>query len=368
VSETSSIGDLSLEYYGAVETLMQKAKIICPIMTPDDIWPENQRVLAMFDRAASNCIEGIRCRYDIKSDIRRCFFLTSTLNAVAMRPEAAHGGQVPYVVGILAGVATSLSNAMHVVSKNPELREFLGLITPQGGIGDVERAPDFGELIRIGYRWIVYHELGHIKNGHLHLDTGTAFGSSAFELMTLDGDEQRNLTCHTLEMDADSVACGQIFGELFSRPYDDSKLSAMLRDDVHRIRAFAVAIFTTLRTFAELKWSEDRMFRYTHPPAGVRMVLIISWGLAYFEKHVGKIRPADWTKECIDACRLVDAAFGRKVNDDPELQRRYISMMDGSPGHPGYVKRLLQRWALIRPKLEPFLLGGELAPPQGDPA
>jgi hypothetical protein len=359
-----TIGNLPTEYYGSVEDILKlRLRTFDPILRPEDIDDDNRKFLTWLDRAAENCIDNVRAQFDITQDIRRCFFFTTRLNAYAMRPGLTDGTSI-YLVGILGGVAVTLSHSMQVVAKDPALREFLGL-SPGEDVSVTERTLDYLELQHIGYRWLIHHELGHVKNGHLHLDLRTAFGGAAFEGMELDQDENRNLTRHTMEMDADSVACGQSFGEIFARPYDNPKLSSLLRNDLHRIRAFAISVFTTLRSFEEHRWSEDLMFRFTHPPAGVRMVLIIVWGVAYFEKYPGKIKPVDWATECITACKLVDAAFGRKVNDDPELQKR---VMEGIPGQSGYLKRLLQRWALIRPSLEPFLLGGVLAPAQENPA
>jgi hypothetical protein len=144
---------------------------------PEHVTADVRPILSSLDAEADDCIQRMRQRFNIEKDIRRCFFATTQeLNAYAMRPVLSDGTST-YLVGILGGVVAELIRSIRVVSKDPAIREFLGVKSFER-VTLAEQRPDFRELMRIAFRWLIYHELGHIRNGHLHLDVNTAFGDT----------------------------------------------------------------------------------------------------------------------------------------------------------------------------------------------
>jgi hypothetical protein len=61
-------------------------------------------------------------------------------------------------------------------------------------------------------------------------------------------------------------------------------------------------------------------------------------------------------------------ALGLKAENNSELKAKMDFLTYDRDGIPGYPKLLNRRWARVRPHIEPFLLGGRLAPPLEEPA
>jgi hypothetical protein len=203
-----------------------------------------RRLDEFYDRIAMDCIAAMKRRYSISQDIWRCFLVTKQFNAAALRPKNTHD---KYVIAICGGALRGISESIGNILMDADIRQFLDL-TPLGP-GEMPAARDRYELNQIAFRWLVYHELGHIKNGHLHL-TNLAFDMAATEAAISGGNFDLNLTKHTLEMDADYIACNQTIYEWLGRPSGDARLSTLL-SSTERARIYRHPLRNFSRLFQE---------------------------------------------------------------------------------------------------------------------
>ena len=348
-----SVGTLPPRRFGSVETVLSRIGKPAPIMTAEQvIVPEERQLISMWDESAASCLTSCTEQFQIRKQIWYCLTQHTETNALAsFLPQHDE-----YVVVLMAGflkIAQAISRTM----SDTAVQEFLGLNNGNG-----PGAENIDTLITIAFRWLVYHELGHIKNGHLHiLDRQHA---TSFERVAQQGAEDYNLTRQTLEMDADFFAFGQIFKEVLGKQYY-RLFSAATISPLTSVKSIAIAIFTVLRCFDAPKvWTGDNTFTFTHPPTSFRMLKLGSWGLCFLPKLEQPIISMDeWCDVSLRALYLTDNALG--VLDgfsDEDIQTFYRPLELGR-----YTERLLRRWAKIRLALEPHLLGGVLAAAQEEP-
>lgn len=351
-SNENVFGTLQLEHFGIVETLLSGRGIMAPILTTAHLTPDNQGHVAMYSEYVISCIDQCKSIFMPTANISFCFVGTSMCNAFAHRSLAAPGH---YFVVLLGGVL-GIQRILDEILENKEVRRYLGVQTDRPVDA---HDPELSFLVAIAIRWLVFHELGHIKNGHLHLSRETAFGSHSAEAMQEGGNLERNVTLHTLEMDADAFACSQTINFLNSPASKVSSLTGLER----KIRAFYVAMYAVMRSFDHKNWSIQQLYRFTHPCGFLRHSLLGSWGYSAAEQTSSLLNPERWVNIATEAVHCTEKALGNcGVPQLPEDLPAFYPDEFAS-----YNERLLGRWAKIREELEPHLLGGKLADAQLPP-
>ena len=348
-----TFGSLRTEHFGYVESCLQARGIQAPILLPEMIEQENRLTALPFERWARQCIDSI------KANIEHCFVSTFVPNAFAGRtPNNTY--YIAFHMGVL-----EIGRAMAGILQNHGVRDFLNL-GPYVELKKDEPNGEFSLLLGLSYQWLVYHELGHIKNGHLHLRLGNAQAPlfEAVETMQTSDLVDRNITRHTLEMDADAFAAGEVVLPLLNAPQDMIPNCPILQSPEHKLKAFYVAMYTMMRSFDNGTWKLADLYRYTHPPGLIRAAGLGAWGYAFAEKITLDLPQQNWIDYSAQAAAVVEQALQTKGN--PFILRELAGFFPD--GFAAYVKQTLARWAKIRPELEPHILGGGLAAPQEAPA
>jgi hypothetical protein len=350
-------GNLPVGLLGTVETILAEAGVAAPIMQPDDIFPENRPILSFFDRQAEECLTTFKKRWAAEAEIFYCFTLSSDTNAFAARSPYASG---KYFIIVRGGVAWRLDQILHGVTKDPSVRAFLDLPAM------LDEATDHRHqtaLVMIAYRWLCYHELGHIKNGHLHLTVAAREGFLR-EAMGSNIRESDSIIYHTLEMDADAFACGQVCGDLLGMLDSTAKRWPLFRDAKSRMKALVVALYAVMRAFDAANWTLADLFTSSHPPGPIRASLLMAWGEAYFAREIPvpqPLTPPEWADQCKRAITVTEDAL-RSLDLAPTLPNEISTFLAKDFGR--YASTLTLCWSQVRPLLEPHLLGGDLAPAQ----
>ena len=185
--------------YSIIENLLAGMGIAYPILAPDNVPADLAAFYSGWSDWAHECIRATRERFSIKADVRYCLIGTPKANAFATRVSDR------YFVALHIGIIWQRVFAKLLTTAR--LQTYFGLSDPSQSLLDEHALT----LASLAFRWIVFHELGHIKNGHLHLSTKQAYGASSTEKMEMTPDQlDRNITKHCLEMDADTFACAQL--------------------------------------------------------------------------------------------------------------------------------------------------------------
>lgn len=356
--EPWTLGSLRTENFGFVETRLQNRGIAAHIVLPEMVEERNRQVIFPFEKWTRICIRAIKAELSIKADIEHCFLSSWVPNAFASQTPAG-----TYYIALYMG-SLEIGREIAKVLQDQNVRDYLGL-GPYVARKRPDVDPDFSLLLGTAFQWLVYHELGHIVNGHLHLrlaDTKSSF--EAVELMSLSDKIDRNITMHTLEMDADAFAAQRVVFPLLRLSQDVMPDCPILQSPEHKLKAFYVAMYTMMRAFDNGAWKLADLYRYTHPPGVIRAVSLGAWGYAFAEKITLELPPERWTDYSTGAARVVEGALQKEKN--PFI----LSELEGffPDGFTAYVKTTLARWAKIHPDLEPHVLGGRLAAPQEEPA
>lgn len=242
------------------------------------------------------------------------------------------------------------------------------------GIAAVKgRLPELAEKLRheqrnSAFRWLVFHEIAHIINGHLEYGR-TLNGLNYIIEDGRDDDLDENLTSQTLEMDADAYAT------MMSMQHRMIGLSVLEKevgaDETARrydltMKSYAFAIFAIIRGFDFHALSKDEIFASDHPPGGMRIQLICN--LFYAMVELERFPTVDLnTAQCgIDAVEALENAIS-EATGIPSRGGNYAASFDLT--WEEYHDRLLRRWAKLYPELNAKKLNpNKLALPQLEPA
>lgn len=350
------IGTIEPHHHAIIENLLIGKGIAAPIATSEYFEEDTRRIVSQFDQSARLTIQRFRIRFSIKEDIRFCFVGSLEENAFA-----AYSSEAPdvYFIVILVGIVLS-GRRLETILRNPKTRHLLGLPEIVPSEDNSENLP---ALTGIAFDWLVYHELGHIKNGHLRLRPAVAFGAMSTEKMERDNATDRNLTIHALEMDADCIASSEMMVSLLEFDASKSPQLSILSNAQQKASAFFISIYSIMRAFDRDDWSIEQIYNFTHPPAAIRMYGIANWGIAWFAKFSkSEIDPEWWAENSVSCILAVEDAIS-----SPREQYLKILEVVESKANVDYTRRLLGRWAKIRPGLAPHLLGGNLVAAQAEP-
>ncbi|HWV07888.1 hypothetical protein ACQZ6H_25860 [Agrobacterium fabrum] len=333
-------------------------------------------------------IDKLTRKLEVRAKIYLCFILDSEKDLQAC---AVNLGEDEYCVAIwLAAPMRTIATITHLMSTSAIAQHFeyaLGTYTnrAEATASDTfaayralgfEAPVDFDEPLKtfcsqIAYgaiEWLVYHELGHIINGHLEL--GKEFNGLTFILEDDPSDERdENLTSQALELDADCFATWLLLQLWLQTPVSIEEIHLGISEadkQLLRLRCFVFGVFAIVRGFDDHPFDVDTMFDFDHPPGVIRINYMIE--LIANTKRENKF---PYTAE-----KIVEAALDTVV-----ALEQSISQATGTTGGGGNVLTaltlgwkpfnapVLSRWAKLYPILDKFKMGiGKLAAPQYPPA
>ncbi|MBR0700181.1 hypothetical protein JQ599_09740 [Bradyrhizobium diazoefficiens] len=345
-----TLGNLTLDEKVIVQNILSSRRIYESITEADFIDEDNRTIVGSYNELIRGTIADCKRRFGITAEIKYCFLSSMRANAIAARDPS-----YPNMYFIVVFLGATIANGIFKALLNKRrTRRLLNL----SKITDAGLAEISSTLTTMGLRWLIYHELGHIKNGHLHLNSERAYGAVAIEQMQQEGKQDKNLTMHALEMDADCFALVQTMVDFFQ----SDRALHLLETRQNILRALLIAVCSTMRALDLPTWSTSQLLNCNHQPAVIRAVQMGATAYSLCEKNPSYgILPAETISigmACIDC---VEREL-RKVKQDYTFPPDAVEFL-GSERYKEYMNALNDRWATIRSELQPYLLGGQLAPP-----
>jgi len=220
--------------------------------------------------------------------------------------------------------------------------------------------------------FLLLHELGHIRNGHLRYPLPGATGQLA-EMEAVSQGEGEALARHTLENDADSHAVVHGVNETRrltgpSRADDRTLDEAMYATSEASLYAYLLPIYALLRCFSRGTWTADTIWTSTHPPPAMRQYLLAPLVDAHLSRRNRPFVPREKIYEIAgDVIAQTERGLSALTGSRPDL----AEFDRAAKLWPSYGRQLTEYWITAFPTLETLKLGGRLAPPDpwrdGDP-
>lgn len=208
---------------------------------------------------------------------------------------------------------------------------------------------------QLSFSFWVYHEMAHIKNGHLHL----------LKKMNYDAETQRAVL-RTLEFDADCMSVSWLFhrirraiGQEFSTLHAPLPIDPFIvRDEMDAAKNAAAIIVICF--FCHLKPSSSAdIWTGSHAPLFCRMELAFRTIITILRRYDNyqNLEPEEVREEILpyvsNIIRKLKSIYPREFSNQDFSFKKYID---------AYQHELSLVWNGIRSSLEPNLLGGTLAP------
>jgi hypothetical protein len=341
---------LRLEDHVHIENILARRKIFGPVLNLDDVQPIDGSVLKIADKVANTAIDVCKSSFSISAEINYCFVGSAQSNAIAAYEPTVD----KYFIIILIG-ALSVQEHLAPLLLRSVPRQLLDLKPLDPGETDPTHDANLGVLAGLSFYWLLCHELAHIKNGHLRLKEVAAFGVAAEEEMVVATDEDKNVTMHTLEMDADVYASGNAF-HMLNLVREANPGCTILSSPLNMAKAFILSIYAMMRSFDLEKWSIEKLWEYNHPPAPIRVCQIGGWVFNFLEQHPEfRIKPTDWGEQSVTCIFTTEAELW---GNPPKtlMAFEFVAKDFGA-----YGERLATRWEALKPYLKPYVLGGILS-------
>jgi len=225
-------------------------------------------------------------------------------------------------------------------------------------------------LMITALKFLFYHEITHLRNGHLEFIKEELNYSYYQEAMDTGRKRLDPVIHQALEMDADSGAILKVLNESFKlmnlSPRDgvDLNILAVFNYSYLDIRiSTKTVVFSTyilFRLFDFIEWNYFNQDKETHPQPPIRMF----W-LSCTIYEIFRIRPeynynadtfiSDATKIMLEA----EITLGKIKNEEPDT--RGIQSVVSTNLHLEYLNEVKKAWKDIRPQLENYKRGGNLA-------
>jgi hypothetical protein len=268
----------------------------------------------------------------------------------------AHPDVLPWIGSPQAG---EQEFKKHEVLKLNHFMDFTNL-SNDPVIKDSERFRASRWLYERAIDFIVYHELGHIWNGHTrYLKSAYGF-ASIDELSLTDGVGPVQLDRQTLEMDADGFAVYELLRRNYeSDKWCDANLEEMTFKGSTPVVLALLAPYVVFRLFHDMSSLEEAQ-KFVHPPAPLRMRMMIGYAANLI--HGGKM----WPTESLDHAyktAMIAGNWGEKIFDvfQEDTKGRAAAVLAFGLEASAYKRMLLANWHVVRPKLDVLKLGGTLA-------
>ncbi|MGV2169750.1 hypothetical protein ACQZ40_25675 [Agrobacterium sp. 16-172Ci] len=216
--------------------------------------------------------------------------------------------------------------------------------------------------------WLLYHELGHIINGHLEL--GKEFNGLTFILEDDPSDERDdNLTSQALEYDADCFATWLLLQLRLQTPVAIEEIRpspSEAEKELLRLRCFVFGVSAIVRGFDDHPFDVSTIFNSDHPPGVIRMNYMI--GLVAITELENKFPYK--AEEIAEAALATVLALEQSISQatgTEDGRKNVLTALELAWEHfnvPVHV-----RWAELYPTLDKYKMGsGKLAARQYPPA
>lgn len=263
-------------------------------------------------------------------------------------------------------------------TKAPPHRPFLTTDVMKSGFSLIApecpvRSVFAGELAQVALDFLFFHELTHLRNGHIELLRNRLSLIQLSEAFSRARTSDEIALRQALEMDAD---CGAVlhtliaafhFKDLLSNPSEYAPkhvleaLKCAYGSPKQATSTVNFAAYILFRIFDATEWQSIQQSCVTHPLPPLRMYFI---GPTLYE--VFSQRPAfqyDPNEFASDNLRTVQAAeHACALIKGDALDVRGIASVVKNRQHLTYLDDVNRTWAHIRPELETFKRGGKLAP------
>lgn len=240
--------------------------------------------------------------------------------------ESSYDGQ-KYSVEINYGVLEKIRHIYSILlHENNE--EFYKKISLEDKFNDKKANAYWFELVDVSLKFVIFHELGHIYNGHLkYLYEKNKNEKSSLCLITEENKEISPLFSQCLEMDADSFAATQLLSLITFNDYVTEK------KDIIKAKAHAFYMFyiTSGILFFELGINNNdkdtkSLNDLYYLPTKVRLDTIVRSGInAYFTLNPELIKKKDESS-------LIDIAILREYMWNTELFHLMLQSEINDPG------------------------------------
>lgn len=229
------------------------------------------------------------------------------------------------------------------------------------------------ELAQIAIEFLFLHELGHLKNGHVDF----VRQEMSFDYLpeAFDGRDMRNanLIWQTLEFDADAVGLVLCAAQAHSRfktvssniadysNESNSALKAIYENFETTIQMISYSTYIAFRLFDLSEWSWINQPNLSHPSPLFRLCSI---GPTFFQlfsvKPAYEISPHSYMDSFLHTLYRaeIDCGLIQGAEPDPRGFNDFIN----SPQRSAYLHQLEACWKDIRPILNLYVRGGNLAP------
>jgi hypothetical protein len=216
----------------------------------------------------------------------------------------------------------------------------------------------FGQhLIDLMMTFILWHELTHIRNGHIDYRNDRLKLDLLPELGWVAGTAEPTLTRQTLEMDADCGATVYQIGQLHALEKNPSsrppapwgQFYAGPKQTLFNW-AFAVSIF--FRVFGDESFAGVKLAEIPYPPIRVRQMVALSTAMTYVQERWDRGLEDTCGESLSDAVAQAEEAFSVITGKPRETDGLREAM---GPGMRHVMDTLVAHWKTsLRKEVEPF--------------
>ncbi|MBN1366191.1 MAG: hypothetical protein JW976_15415 [Syntrophaceae bacterium] len=217
-------------------------------------------------------------------------------------------------------------------------------------------------LFQLAIRFIVAHELAHIRNGHCQFKNSQGRKSFISEL-SLSKHSINNLTQQALEMDADAWATVQgmtilkgLNDQINNMPISWDKYSNPV---VGGMFTWIIAVYSYFR-LSDQELSEVGDICTSHPHQAVRQSMVMSTIYSYLEREFDEKELEYYFEILPDCIKEIEKAISILTHN--EIDTRTIEKALGLRGRRN-LDLILNQWkTVIRPQLETLTYAIDLVP------
>jgi hypothetical protein len=359
-----------------------------PLIEDETLPSEHQGMLAGLRERAGSRIAEVTARDERRPNIYFDFVEDSRFNAVAMTIDSDHlivmtSRALVDIPGVFRRLFALPQFAPHIgdPSKEEEFGvPYVPIDARTMSLIDLlpypERLPNCPQrrlvatrCSQIAFDFLLLHEVGHLRNGHLpYLFRGKPGQLAEADSVANANDEV--VARHTFEMDADSHAVVHSVDDMLSftgRTWPDEHLKALekLYATVEgTFYNYFLATYVLFRCFGRRSWTAETIWDGSHPPPEIRQYTLPG----VVEAHLARGNQRA-TKELIPAVKLyqITANVIREVEKGlSQLTGVWVPPRLGTAANTWrtYGKELNEYWIKAYQQLDKLKLGGRLAPPE----
>lgn len=213
----------------------------------------------------------------------------------------------------------------------------------------------------LAVNYVVYHELAHIRFGHLkyEMTVGNRSHTSEKQLGTA---VNSFWTSQATEMNADAFATSEGLGYVFRLSEHHHQLPPPHNQAFAKPREALIiwffAIYSLIRLFGEGDYNLDSLESLTHPPPRVRQMMVIQTVPAWLQAYKPELDSTDFLEASVAVAHLVEEAIAKITHGDVDTTGIKEAIDEKAVAH---VENLVRHWTEIRPLILPYSHGEELA-------